>query len=549
MLELGQPLHVYDLAKLQGGIDVRFGRTGETLKLLNEQTVALDESVLAITDASGPIGLAGIMGGDSTKATLETTDILLEGAFFFPAAIQGRARRFNFSSDASHRFERGVDFGNNIAALERATQLVIDICGGRAGPMIDVVARLPERAPVRMRVSRAAKIIGVPIGADDAADAFTRLRLAYTVDGDVFEVTPPSYRFDIEIEEDLIEEVARIYGFERIPALPPVTGNAMRRAEEGRRSPHRLRHALAGRGYQETASFSFVDAAWESDFAGNDEPIRLRNPIASHLAVMRTTLLGSLVNVTRYNLNRKASRVRVFEIARVYHRASAARAGELAVQGYEQPLTVAALAYGPAFEEQWGMPTRQVDFFDIKGDLEALLAPRVARFSRAEHPALHPGRSARIALDGKAVGWIGELHPRLLQKYDLPHAPVMFEIDAQALLDRPVPAFTEVSKFPPVQRDIALVIKHDLPVQALLDEMRACCSEEPACRPVQDIALFDEFRPKAGGVAGVAQDEKSVAFRVTLQDTAGTLQDDTVENAMSRLVARVSAAFGARLRA
>ncbi|MDM8356950.1 phenylalanine--tRNA ligase subunit beta [Pandoraea communis] len=549
MLELGQPLHVYDLNRLQGGIDVRFGRAGETLKLLNEQTVTLDESVLAIADASGPIGLAGIMGGDSTKAGLETQNIFLEGAFFFPQAIQGRARKYNFTSDASHRFERGVDFAGNVRALERATQLVLEICGGQAGPLEDQVAKLPERQPVKMRVARAIKILGVPVSEQEMSAIFTRLGLPFTLQDGVFDVTPPSYRFDIEIEEDLIEEIARIYGFDRIPANPPVAASAMRPTQEGRRSQHAVRHAVAARDYHETVGFSFVDVEWEADFAGNDNPIKLLNPIASHLAVMRSTLIGSLIATTRYNLNRKASRVRVFEIGRTYHRDSTVASGELSVGGYHQPVTVAALAYGPVLEEQWGAATRQVDFFDVKGDLEALLSPRTARFVKAEHPALHPGRSAAIEVDGKRVGFIGELHPRWQQKYDLPQAPVLFEIEAEALFVRDVASYEDISKFPPVTRDIALVVDQAQPVQGLLDAMLAARDDDPACSVVQSVRLFDEFRPKAGAASGsLGAQDKSVAFRVTLQDPSGTLQDETVQGAINALVQRVEG-FGARLRA
>ncbi|AJP57910.1 phenylalanine--tRNA ligase subunit beta [Pandoraea vervacti] len=549
MLELGQPLHVYDLNRLQGGIDVRFGRAGETLKLLNEQTVTLDESTLAITDASGPIGLAGIMGGDSTKAGLETQNIFLEGAFFFPQAIQGRARKYNFTSDASHRFERGVDFAGNVRALERATQLVLEICGGQAGPLEDQVAKLPARQPVKMRVARAVKILGVPVSEPEMSAIFTRLGLPFTLSDGVFEVTPPSYRFDIEIEEDLIEEIARIYGFDRIPANPPVAASEMRPTQEGRRSQHAVRHAVAARDYHETVGFSFVDVEWETDFAGNDNPIKLLNPIASHLAVMRSTLIGSLIATTRYNLNRKASRVRVFEIGRTYHRDNTVASGELSIGGYRQPLTVAALAYGPVLEEQWGAAARQVDFFDVKGDLEALLAPRTARFVKAEHPALHPGRSAAIEIDGKRVGFIGELHPRWQQKYDLPQAPVLFEIEAEALFGRDVASYEDISKFPPVTRDLALVVDQSQPVQVLLDAMLAARHDDPACSVVQSVRLFDEFRPKAGAASGsLGAQDKSVAFRVTLQDPSGTLQDETVQGAINALVQRVEG-FGARLRA
>lgn len=546
MFELGRPSHVFDLDKIHGGIEVRWGKRGETLKLLNGNTVELDETVGVIADDRQVESLAGIMGGDSTAVTLDTTNIYLEAAFWWPDSIRGRARKYNFSTDAAHRFERGVDYATTVEHVERITQLILEICGGKAGPIDDQAVNLPQRAPVTMRVSRANRIIGVTIDADEIAGIFTRLGLPFERDGDVFSVTPPSHRFDIEIEEDLIEEVARIYGFEKIPARPPVATSEMRATHETQRSIHTIRHALAARDYAETVNFSFVDAEWERDFAGNDNPIRLLNPIASQLSVMRTTLFGSLIAVLRHNLNRRADRVRVFEAGRVFLADPSVKAGELTVEGYAQPKRVGALAYGPAIEEQWGAPTRAVDFFDVKGDLEALLAPAVARFVKAEHPALHPGRSARIEIDGRAVGWIGELHPRLMQKYELPHAPVMFEIDTDALVARTLPAPTEVSKFPPVRRDIAVVVDQAVEVQALFDEMKKALADD-ACRFVQKVVLFDEFRAKSNTSGGLAAHEKSLAFRVTLQDPAGTLQDEVVDAAIQALVERM-ARVGARLR-
>ncbi|VWB39577.1 phenylalanine--tRNA ligase subunit beta [Burkholderia aenigmatica] len=546
MFELGRPSHVFDLDKIHGGIEVRWGKRGESLKLLNGNTVELDETVGVISDDRQVESLAGIMGGDSTAVTLDTTNIYLEAAFWWPDSIRGRARKYNFSTDAAHRFERGVDYATTVEHVERITQLILEICGGKAGPVDDQSVNLPQRAPVKMRVSRANRIIGVQIGGDEIASIFTRLDLPFEREDDAFLVTPPSHRFDIEIEEDLIEEVARIYGFEKIPARPPVATSEMRATNETRRSIHNIRHALAARDYAETVNFSFVDAEWEQDFAGNDQPIRLLNPIASQLSVMRTTLFGSLISVLRHNLNRRADRVRVFEAGRVFLTDASAKAGELTVEGYVQPKRVGALAYGPALDEQWGVATRAVDFFDVKGDLEALFAPAAARFVKAEHPALHPGRSARIEVEGRAVGWIGELHPRLMQKYELPHAPVMFEVDADALIARALPAPTDVSKFPPVRRDIAVVVDQAVEVQALFDEMKKALAEE-ACRFVQKVVLFDEFRAKSNTSGGLAAHEKSLAFRVTLQDAAGTLQDEVVDQAIQTLVERMARA-GARLR-
>ena len=538
MLELGRPLHVYAQDKLTGAIDVRWGRAGEKLKLLNDQTVDVDASVLCIADGSGPIGLAGIMGGDSTKAELETTNIFLESAFFFPAAIAGRSRRYNFSSDASHRFERGVDFDNNIAGIERATQLVLEICGGEPGPTVDLVSRLPERKPVAMRIERARKIIGVPVSADEMADIFTRLSLPFTRSDDAFTVTPPSYRFDIEIEEDLIEEIARVYGFERIPANPPSAPAAMRTEPEGRRSLHALRALLAGRDYQEVVNFSFVDAAWEADLAGNPDPIKLLNPIASHQSVMRSTLLGGLIETIRYNAARKLSRIRVFEVGRAFLRDASVKEGDLTVAGLHQPMRIAAAAFGPADEEQWGIPGRGVDFFDLKADVEAMVWPRAARFEAATHPALHPGRSARVWVDGEALGWIGELHPRWQARFELPQPVVVFELDATLLQAVPVPHPGQPSRFPSVVRDLAVLVDAERPVQALLDALSA---EKPAI--VRSVRLFDLYHGK-----NLPAGRKSLAFRIVMQDTEKTLTDAEADSAIAQMIELLGQRFGATLR-
>ncbi len=542
MLELGRPLHVYDLDKLAAGIDVRWGRKGEKLKLLNAQVVEVDASVLCITDASGPIGLAGIMGGDSTKADVATKNIFLESAFFFPRAIAGRARRYNFSSDASHRFERGVDFDNNVAGIERATQLVLEICGGEPGPTQDLVAKLPERKPVMMRVSRAQKIIGVRVSADEMADIFTRLSLPFVRDGageaQSFTVTPPSYRFDLEIEEDLIEEVARVYGFERIPAHPPAASAAMHVKPESHRSLHAIRAQLAGRDYQEVVNFSFVAPGWEADLAGNPNPIRLLNPIASHQSAMRSTLIGGLIENIRYNMARKQSRVRVFEVGRVFLRDAEARDGELAVAGLSQPMHIAAAACGPAEEEQWGTPARGVDFFDLRADVETLAWPRQPRFEAAVHPALHPGRSARVLLDGQPMGWIGELHPRWQAKFELPQPAVLFELAAQCLQAVPVPRPEQPSRFPPVIRDIAILVDVGVAAQALLD---AILAEKPA--NLHSIRLFDLYQGKS-----LPAGRKSLAFRIVIQDTEKTLTDAEADLAIAQVVELLGRRFGGTLR-
>ncbi|MBY0239071.1 MAG: phenylalanine--tRNA ligase subunit beta [Burkholderiaceae bacterium] len=551
MLELGRPSHVFDMDKIHGSLDVRWGKAGETLKLLNGNTITVDDWVGVIADDKELESLAGIMGGDATAVSLETTAIYLEAAFWWPQAIQGRARKYNFSTDAAHRFERGVDYATIPEHLERLTSLIVEICGTpetRVGAIDDQVVNLPQAKAVTMRTARAQKVIGVPLTDAVIADIFTRLALPFTLEpgenGGVFSVTAPSYRFDIEIEEDLIEEVARVYGFENIPAVAPVAPNTMKLAPEDTRSIFAVRHQLADLGYQEVVNMSFVEAQWELDFAGNDNPIKLQNPIASQMSVMRSTLIGGLVANVRYNLNRKANRVRVFEVGALFKRDAAVQDGPLTVAGYDQPQRVAALAYGPVADEQWAQDTRNVDYFDVKADLEHLFAPKTLRFTKAAHPALHPGRSANVELDGKVIGLIGELHPRWLQKYDLPNAPVLFEVDAIALQQRDVPKYSEISKFPGATRDLALVVKHGVAGQHLIDAFDLALQASPHGKLVQAIVLFDEYRGK-----GLEADEKSLAFRFSLQDTQNTLQDDVVDAVMAAVTAAAVEKHAAKPRA
>ena len=553
MLELGRPLHVYDLRKLRGGIDVRYGRAGEQLKLLNDQVVTVDESVLCIADDSGPIGLAGIMGGDSTKADLSTTDILLESAFFTPEVIAGRAKRYGFSSDASHRFERGVDFDSNVSGLERATRLILDLCGGEPGPIADVVHTLPERKPVTLRVARARRVIGVAITSDEMAEIFDRLgmpaRRSGTGEAECLSIDPPSWRFDLRIEEDLIEEVARVWGFERIPARPPIATAAMLPVSELSRSLHDLRHSMAASDFREVINFSFIDVRWESDFSRVDAVLPLLNPIASHMSVMRSTLVGGLIANLRFNLNRKVSRVRMFEIGRVFWRDPSQSEAALAVGGIAQPVRIAALAYGPAVEEQWGLESRNVDFFDLKNDLEQLLAPncqgqeagslRFEAFTTDQaHPALHPGRSGRVILNGCEIGWIGELHPRHQAAYELPQPPVLFELETEPLLRLSLAKHGEVSRYPAVMRDFAVIVTEQVVVQRMLDAMFAIGID---C--LRSVSLFDLYRGK-----GIPDGCKSLAFRVIMQENQRTMTDQDADTVMASLLRVLSESFGASLR-
>ena len=537
MLELGQPLHAFDNAKLNGAIHVRLPNVGEQVLLLNGQTITPAADTLLIADETRALALAGVMGGEDSGITLDTTDLFLESAFFAPDAIAGRARAYGFSSDASYRFERGVDFALAGQAMERATRLILDICGGSAGPVQEALAadKLPARAPIRLRAARVRRVLGIALTADCVAEMFERLNLSVARDGEDFVVTPPSYRFDLEIEEDLIEEIARLHGYDNIPSVAPRGQISMLPRREDKRDTMFVRHLVAGREYQEVINFAFVEEAWEKDFCGNLDPVRLANPIASQMSVMRSSLIGGLVANVVTNRKRQTNRVRVFEIGRCFARDSAGKP----VDGFHQPVRVAALAAGFARPEQWAEASRNVDFFDVKADLEALLFPRVAEFERAAHPALHPGRSARVLLDGRVIGFIGELHPVWVQRYELGTAPVLFEIELDALLDTVTPAYREVSRFPAVTRDLALVVDQKAAAAVLL---KGLLDVAPAI--VQRIELFDQYQGK-----GVEPNRKSLAFRVVMQETQRTLEDAEVDAAMTALTRHAEQNLDAKLRA
>ena len=547
MLELGRPTHVFDLSRIQGGLTVRWAKTGEQLELLNGQTVALEPDVGVIAAGNVVESLAGIMGGEATAVTLDTTDIYLEGAFWWPEAIMGRPRRYKFSSEASHRFERGVDFGSIPEHLEFMTRLLVDICGGQVGPLDDQHVNLPVREPVSMRLARCQRILGIPVSRSEVESIFTRLGLTFEVqDNDVFVVTPPSYRFDLFIEEDLIEEVGRIYGFERIPDVPPMARAKMLTAPEVLRGPHALRAAIAAQDYQEVINFSFVEEAWERDYAGNTDPIKLLNPIASQLAVMRSSLIGGLLANIVHNANRKQSRVRVFELGRVFARSPEVVNGDLTVAGVQQPQRLAGAAWGPAVEEQWGTPVRQVDFYDVKKDIECLLGAQADKLVCVAdtHPALHPGRSARLELAGKHIGWLGELHPRWAQQCDLAHAPVGFELDAEAISASVFPAPAELSRQPVVIRDLAVWAGLEVSYADLLNTLTHAVASDATLNIVKDIKLFDVWRDKSSD-----SKEKSMAFRFWLQDHEQTLDEARVEQSMAKLLEALVNVHGIRQRA
>ncbi len=548
MFEFGRPSHIFDLDKIHGGLQVRWGQPGESLKLLNGNTVTVDDKVGVIADDSQVESLAGIMGGDATAVSDDTQNIYIEAAFWWPSAIAGRSRRYNFSTDAGHRFERGVDPQLTVEHIERITQLVLDICGTpdtQVGPIDDQTLNIPQAKPVTLRVDRANKVIGMPLTQKQCTDALRGLGLQVTEGEGTVTVTPPSFRFDLQIEEDLIEEVARMVGYNKLPTNPPLAPITAKVRRETERSPSAVRRAIAALGYQETINYSFVEESWERDLAGNASPIRLLNPIASQMSVMRSSLIGSLLQVVKFNADRKADRVRVFELGRVFLRNAAVQSTDTTVEGFDQPMRVAGMAWGPVEPLGWQGKARNVDFYDVKADVEKLLAPRKAEFVAAEHPALHPGRSAQVWLDGVLIGHVGELHPRWRQAWELSSAPVVFELSLDAVTAREVPVAQGVAKQQPVERDIAVIVTESITHAQLMQAIEAA----PTDGLLQSAVLFDIYRPKADAAGGaLTVGEKSLAVRLTLGQGETTLTDAQIDAVMQAVVAYLSEKLGARLR-
>jgi phenylalanyl-tRNA synthetase beta chain len=552
MFELGRPSHIFDLDKIHGGLSVRWAKEGESLKLLNGNTVTLEEKfgakVGVISDEQAVESLAGIMGGDATAVSASTQNIYIEAAFWYPSAIAGRSRRFNFSTDAGHRFERGVDPSTTLEHIERITELVVAICGSdqtTVGALDDHQPNVPAIRPVALRASRAAKVIGMPLTKEDCRKALSSLGLQ--VDGDANDadklvVTPPAYRFDLQIEEDLIEEVVRTMGYDNLATSKPLAPTSPKLRLETTRSNFAVRRQLAALGYQETINFSFVPEQWEQELAANTNPVRLTNPIASQMNVMRSSLLGSLLAVVKYNQDRKAGDVRVFELGRVFLRDESVVDSDSTAKGLHQPLRVAGLASGDAQPSNWGVRATSVDFFDVRADVEALFAPQVLVFKTAVHPALHPGRSASVHVNGAAIGFIGELHPKWKQSYGLSSAPVLFELDLAAVTSRQLPKLEAVPKVPFVQRDLAVVVKESVTHAQLMDAVAGAKQTL-----VKSVALFDVYRAKAGD-ASMATDEKSLAVRFLLGDADATLTDVQIEGVMAVITNALAAKLGARLR-
>jgi phenylalanyl-tRNA synthetase beta chain len=528
LLELGQPMHAFDLAKLGDHIEVRFAKPNEELKLLNDSVVKLANDDLVIADGKGVIALAGIMGGEPTSVSETTTDIFLESAFFTPDAIAGKARRLGLSTDSSYRFERGVDFGNIHIALERATALVLEISGGKAGAITRAVTALPARNTVSLRYARLLSVLGISIPKKTVGTLLKQLGFEYNETADGFTVKAPSYRFDISREEDLIEEIARLQGYDKIPAIIPTANLGILDAPEAVWNKASIAGVLQVQGYQEVVTYSFVDESWERDLMGNTNPIKLKNPIASNLSVMRSGLWGGLLDALVYNLNRKQERSMLFEIGTSYLAEN---------HHYCEQTQVSGLFYGETLPEQWGAKAREVDFYDVKATVDALTQNK-AEYRSEFHPALHPGQSARVYLHGKSIGWLGKLHPKWQQLYALTKSTILFELAAVPLMQTKVAKYQEVSKFLPVRRDIAVVVDADLPVQAIVDAVYS--AKIPLLHQIQ---LFDVYQGK-----GIAENKKSLAFLVLMQDTHKTLLDFEAEAAMDQLLELLEKKFGASLR-
>lgn len=543
MFDMGQPSHMFDLDKIHGALSVRWANVGERLQLLNGSTVTLDETVGVIADEQQVESLAGIMGGDATAVSDDTCNVYVETAFWWPKSVAGRSRRFNFSTDAGHRFERGVDPAMTVHQLECITRLVLDICGGQAGPVDDSCPHMPKPRSVSLRVERASKVLGMPLTEAQCQSALEGLGLSVVSVGGVLMATAPTYRFDIQIEEDLIEEIARVVGYENLPQTPPLAPIAARVDAETRRNPFAVRRLLAGLGYQETINFSFVDESWEAGPAGNLQPIRLLNPIANHMGVMRSSLIPSLMQVARFNFDRKADRVAVFELGRVFMRNADVEDGDTTVAGFDQPLRVAGLVCGGARPLSWEGKADGFDFYDAKAHVEALLAPQLLEFEAAEHSALHPGRCARVLIQGVPVGYVGELHPKWRQSWEFAAVPVVFELNLDAVLAREVPQFKSFGKLQTVERDIAVWVEESVNHRQLMEALHAASVDGV----LKSATLFDVYRPVVTPDAASAS-EKSMAIRLQLRRDGVALTEQAIDATVAALIQHLGEALGARLR-
>ncbi|MBT9318892.1 phenylalanine--tRNA ligase subunit beta [Actinobacillus pleuropneumoniae] len=538
LLELGQPMHAFDASKIDGAIQVRMAKEGEELVLLDGTTAKLQPNTLVIADSKGALAMAGIFGGEASGVNENTTDVVLESAFFAPLAITGRARQYGLHTDASHRFERGVDPQLARDAMERATALLLEICGGEAGEIVEAVSEqhLPKRNTVTLRRSKLDAVIGHHIEDETVTDILTRLGLNVIFANDSWTAVAPSWRFDIEIEEDLIEEVARIYGYNSIPNNSPLAHLTMKGTPEKLLEVNRIRTALVDSDYQEVVTYSFVDPKKQALLHPNQEALILPNPISSEMSAMRLSLLTGLLDTIAYNQSRQQTRVRIFEGGLRFIPDAAAESG------IRQELVFGAAIVGDKRPVHWESKGEAVDFFDLKGDMERVLSLTSARhdlkFVAKQFPALHPGQSAAIMLDGKEIGFIGSVHPSIVQKLGIKGKPVVFEILGDAIANRPVPAAKEISKFPANNRDIAVVVDENVPAGDVLD----ACRHAGGVKLVA-VNLFDVYRG-----ANLAAGKKSLAIGLTVQDTEKTLEEEEISTVIQAVLAELAQRFQAYLR-
>ena len=537
LLELGQPMHAFDLACLNGGIDVRMAKAEEPLTLLDGQEIALRDDTLVIADENGPLAIAGVMGGKGSGVSADTQDIFFEAAFFAPLTIAGKARSYGLHTDSSHRFERGVDAQLQRDAMERATALLIEIAGGQPGPVIEVAsdAELPKAAVVGLSAASVERMLGMALPNDEIVEILERLGMQMRADGESqWQVVVPSWRFDVSIEADLIEELARIHGYNNLPVSRPNARLTPAASHEATQPLTSLRRQLVARGYQEAISYSFVAPEQQKALDPDGVAPALANPISSDMAVMRSSLWPGLVKALSHNLNRQQSRVRLFETGLVFR-------GEL--DTLEQTPMVGGLISGARLPEGWNGGRDKVDFFDLKGDVEALLALggnlAAWRFDAAEHPALHPGQSARLLLNDEPVGWMGAVHPATRAELGLKVEVFVFEIMLSAACAGRLPRFAPLSKYPEVRRDLAFVVEEGVHVQSLLDAIRAQAGEW-----LTDLRLFDVYQGQ-----GVADGHKSLALGLTWQHPSRTLNDDEINQLVDAIVTDSHTRFGAALRA
>ncbi|MDX9874389.1 MAG: phenylalanine--tRNA ligase subunit beta [Spongiibacteraceae bacterium] len=534
MLELGQPMHAFDLERLANGIVVRGARAGEELVTLDGQAVQLKAGDMVIADHEQPVALAGVMGGKGSSVSAETRHIFLESAFFAPERMAGRARAYGLHTDSSHRFERGVDFALQAQALERATQLVLEIVGGEPGPVVEVATEaMPTLEPIVLARSSIASMLCVEIAPAEVEAILQGLGMTVTAMEEGWEVTPPSWRFDVRIEADLLEELARIYGYDKLPVRPINADLPLQPAPETRTPVERLKRFLVARGYQEAITYSFIDPALQARLDPEVTPVALRNPISADMAVMRTTLWAGLLRTLSHNLNRQQSRARLFETGLRFVPDAA---------GLRQEPMLALLVTGQRFPESWTGGNERVDFFDLKGDVEAVLALAAISsdviFERGSHPALHPGQTALLRRNGQTLGIVGALHPEIQRELELDEPVYLAELNLDLLVEGQLPSFTELSRFPAVRRDLAVLVDRKVAAQAVLDVVRQAAGEQ-----LRDLRLFDVYEGK-----GIDPQRKSLALGLTFQHTSRTLAEDEVSDAVQQVVDALASQFEATLR-